>query len=631
MNTDISNRVKMLVSRHLSAPGDNVEPEVLHELTRLVHRAYGAEVLQAIKEPLKHGVPLMQLKTIVLLDTLIRNTPPEFVMMVANEEWTERLFRAAKTTTSNDVADRIMTAALGWFAIYPVGGLDYLVGRFRESKVVGQRFQYLENEFRRSQAQQQQQRQLQQQQQQQQQQAAANAYNQPSPVRQGQYVDPAAGTAAAPAAAQRNASSANRRQPQRVNLDTLLMDAQGDMAALEYGIQHPDMLSEDTARDCAKHKVAISRLLENPAVEVADEERNTCLLVLEQLVTLLGFHDAMFGTEYCGVQASSAGRPREITPRARDADDDDADLQAALRESSMMANSPQPAARQAPVVVQAQAPPQAQPAQARQAPRQATAIADDFDVFASAPNPSAPTFGSPAGPQRTASSSGFHVAAALTQQQLAELEEQRRQASALSGENSALQARLRTTEQEKADLDAELAKTKASCENLTKKLAAAKQKNAEAVAAGMELDTQLQSVSERNRQLEEALKTQSSAPPPPPEIREVIREVRPKVDSQVLKRIQSDFTSLRALQSSVRKDSRTFATYADEFVATFSPKIDQIFAAAFVDRQKDQAELKALQNLYKKEVMRRKEYYNQIQELKGNIRVYCRIRPMSSK
>eukprot|EP00658_Telonema_sp_P-2_P039363 TRINITY_DN28166_c0_g1_i1.p1 TRINITY_DN28166_c0_g1~~TRINITY_DN28166_c0_g1_i1.p1 ORF type:complete len:420 (+),score=96.10 TRINITY_DN28166_c0_g1_i1:510-1769(+) len=57
----------------------------------------------------------------------------------------------------------------------------------------------------------------------------------------------------------------------------------------------------------------------------------------------------------------------------------------------------------------------------------------------------------------------------------------------------------------------------------------------------------------------------------------------------------------------------------------------QIVTASEKDRKGDVKALQGLQDLYKKEVRLRKQYYNTIQDLKGNIRVYCRVRPMSDK
>eukprot|EP00760_Papus_ankaliazontas_P039648 PhM_4_TR9746/c4_g4_i2/m.99896/K10406/KIFC2_3; kinesin family member C2/C3 len=47
------------------------------------------------------------------------------------------------------------------------------------------------------------------------------------------------------------------------------------------------------------------------------------------------------------------------------------------------------------------------------------------------------------------------------------------------------------------------------------------------------------------------------------------------------------------------------------------------------DKQQDLADVVRLQEMYMEEMKLRKQYYNTIQELKGNIRVYCRVRPMS--
>ena len=42
-------------------------------------------------------------------------------------------------------------------------------------------------------------------------------------------------------------------------------------------------------------------------------------------------------------------------------------------------------------------------------------------------------------------------------------------------------------------------------------------------------------------------------------------------------------------------------------------------------------EQSALQKAYQTEVKLRRQLFNQVQELKGNIRVYCRVRPLSSR
>jgi kinesin family protein C2/C3 len=44
----------------------------------------------------------------------------------------------------------------------------------------------------------------------------------------------------------------------------------------------------------------------------------------------------------------------------------------------------------------------------------------------------------------------------------------------------------------------------------------------------------------------------------------------------------------------------------------------------------DKTTLDALKK-YKKEVVKNKQLYNELQDLRGNIRVYCRVRPLSSE
>lgn len=50
----------------------------------------------------------------------------------------------------------------------------------------------------------------------------------------------------------------------------------------------------------------------------------------------------------------------------------------------------------------------------------------------------------------------------------------------------------------------------------------------------------------------------------------------------------------------------------------------------FEDQVKKQlAEIKTLSDNYNSERILRKKYYNLIEDMKGKIRVYCRVRPLS--
>eukprot|EP00672_Neobodo_designis_P025885 CAMPEP_0174851548 /NCGR_PEP_ID=MMETSP1114-20130205/23250_1 /TAXON_ID=312471 /ORGANISM="Neobodo designis, Strain CCAP 1951/1" /LENGTH=296 /DNA_ID=CAMNT_0016086091 /DNA_START=99 /DNA_END=985 /DNA_ORIENTATION=- len=282
-------RIRALVTRHVSSTGpvDQCDPAVLNEFVSIVHRGGSAEILGALKDPFKHGVPATQLRALHLIDRLVQNTPPDFTLCLTTEDWAERVFRTSKTTSSSEVADRIMLLVCSWHKRYPVEGMVKLIARFQQSKVVGERFQYIQADYNRRVAEKQQQRQRQEEEQQRQQQMQQQLSAQPSRT---VHADPVGGPAPA----------SRPRQTQRVDLNTLLMDVQGDMAGLEYGIQHPDMLDPDTAKDCAKHKATLSRIVENPAHVITDDERATVLAILEQLVNLLSFHDAINGTDYAG-------------------------------------------------------------------------------------------------------------------------------------------------------------------------------------------------------------------------------------------------------------------------------------------------------------------------------------------
>ncbi|EPY36832.1 kinesin family member C2/C3 [Angomonas deanei] len=70
---------------------------------------------------------------------------------------------------------------------------------------------------------------------------------------------------------------------------------------------------------------------------------------------------------------------------------------------------------------------------------------------------------------------------------------------------------------------------------------------------------------------------------------------------------------------------------AQYYAAQLNSAMAAIVQAGQMERQSDQKALQWTQDLYKKELKLRKQYYNTIQELKGNIRVYCRVRPMLKK
>lgn len=67
------------------------------------------------------------------------------------------------------------------------------------------------------------------------------------------------------------------------------------------------------------------------------------------------------------------------------------------------------------------------------------------------------------------------------------------------------------------------------------------------------------------------------------------------------------------------------------YCAKITSAMAAMILASEADRQADRKALSWTQELYMREMKLRKQYYNTIQELKGNIRVYCRVRPMLPK
>jgi kinesin family protein C2/C3 len=592
-------RINSLVSRQLGTDADNIDVASLLELCDTVRRGYGNDVLNAIKEPFKHGAPPIQMKTLELLDGLLQNTTPDFAVTMSSEEWTERYFRTAKTATSPVVCDRIITLSIQWALTYPTMGMRRLVDRFAKSKVLGDRFAAMRQEEVVRQNQRKEQRRLQQQQQQSAQfggsqnfggsqasfdrpvthhrDPSTGNFNQSSSMAGSPQQQPRYGYNAAPVAAvpQQQTSQQFEMQRQRSailsNIDTFLLEAQGDAASLEYGIEHPDMLEEGMVKECDNHRHKAASFLEK-GDQISDEARDYLTLLLEQLHNLLQIHDAIFGTTYVG--SSEYAAPDAVTPRPRDDDDDDAEPVDFGGGDQPLVGAPPPSTVQLP------------------------------------PNP--------------------HLQQRKAQQQ---------QQPVVSPEDIAEKKRL--TEQVESDKK-EIAELKAEKDALLlqknemqDKYKDAKAKNKKAVEAVNELEDEINVKEERIAELTSALSAKTNVPPPKPEVREVVKVVKPVVPAKTLRILNDTVSQLRAEIAGLRTEGLRIRTVSDDFAATFGASVEshitQFLSSQLQDKAKDARALTQLQDLYKREMKLRKNYYNQIQELKGNLRVYCRVRPMSKK
>ena len=82
----------------------------------------------------------------------------------------------------------------------------------------------------------------------------------------------------------------------------------------------------------------------------------------------------------------------------------------------------------------------------------------------------------------------------------------------------------------------------------------------------------------------------------------------------------------RGFKNEIKDKYREFMEHMD---SNFTQCIDKM--AIIAKRPNNEALIKKLQEDYLKEMRLRKQYYNKIQELRGNIRVFCRVRPLNNK
>merc|ERR1719361_2210051 len=83
----------------------------------------------------------------------------------------------------------------------------------------------------------------------------------------------------------------------------------------------------------------------------------------------------------------------------------------------------------------------------------------------------------------------------------------------------------------------------------------------------------------------------------------------------------TEFQSVRTTLDSIRSEKVEMVEKMNDFF----PNIQQILTKAFGFNQKLVSEVTGK---YKREMSLRRKYFNQLQELRGNIRVFCRVRPL---
>lgn len=583
MSDAIVRRVAVLIKRQMESVNDNGEHPVTLELVDIIRNHGSDVVLDNIKTNLKHGNVGVQIRALSILNQCVLNSGPDVAVAISTEKWAERFYSVAKTTESTLLRDRIIRQLLLWYNKYRTNGLEQCLGRFSQSKGMKDDFLRVSRELDARQG---------------------SAGSSRTPPGSPSYVDPTGQgnrqravssrtiteTAAArhrdailsEAAAQTRQVARTQQQQQPMqrstdgdrsavlsNLETFIMDAQGDLASLEYGLSHPEMLDKTTARDCKKHKVQVGRILQLD-VETPPQYTEALMRLLENLSNALEVYE-MFSGEDLGEGGINRFQSFGTLPGRRF-------LDSASERSTAMSN--------------------------------ATAARQDESTSSVPAQQDSDDEGMP---QRARS--GFEVDAAAVQ---------------------ASQEALRLVEQERAELaDArkQLSEVMAQNEELQSKYKDAKTKNKKALAMLTESHAQIEELESQLEHLQGGAEASGgNAAPQRTQVVEKVVVQRPTVSRDIMQRIRHDIFVVK--EDLRRTKTETLADWRRDYnmmSAQIQGAVAGIVGAAQRERANDSKALQWAQDLYKKEMKLRKQYYNQIQELKGNIRVYCRVRPMSEK
>merc|ERR1719361_2814288 len=95
-------------------------------------------------------------------------------------------------------------------------------------------------------------------------------------------------------------------------------------------------------------------------------------------------------------------------------------------------------------------------------------------------------------------------------------------------------------------------------------------------------------------------------------------------DERIMSACKNMFTEFQTVRSTL-DNIRSEKVEMVEKMNDFFPNIQQILTKAFGFNQKLVSEVT---DKYKREMSLRRKYFNQLQELRGNIRVFCRVRPL---
>lgn len=497
----IEAEVQELLSRELSSRNADGDPDATALLVEHIRRGNGGAVLEGIRQNFKYNPPATQICMLTVMDQCLMHSGPQFAVMLSSEKWTDRLFKVAKTTTANEVREKIIYTVIKWYQRYHTSGHQRLMQRFQQSRVLGEPFQHI---FR-----------------------MAKDQQQPRSVKDQRDFT--------------TLSTANRNEILDTE-ETILLECQGDLASLEYALEHPHILPDtEIANECKEHKLVCMRMLESGQHERIATE---LMSLIERFSEALSLFEAMTGID---VGEGDAAKRRAVADKdLEETDSDDDDEQRRLR-------------------------------QRRRGGKRADATAVMMQA----------------------------------QQETENLVNRER--------SEALQLR------------AQLEELRQKHEELQNKYKDAKAKNKEAV--GM-----LEQYAQRVEMLETGANGADSHLSPLPVLGATSLGALDSAAGKgsVSPALTANMRSfLAAIRKSLREIKEVYCTDLSQQGRYYSAQISNAMAAMIqasdMDREADRKALQWTQELYRREVKLRKQYYNTIQELKGNIRVYCRVRPMLSK
>lgn len=486
---EILKRIQAQVKKAFS----NQYDDAIVVLMNFCEEGYNEIVAEELRPRFKYCPENSQLRFMMVMDRLINCIGARFAATISTDKWTERFFRVSKTSTIT-VRDCILQTVYRWFQSFRTNGFRRLMDRFSNSKVLGEPFKKMMEK------------------------AKDNGLGEI-----GQDFD--------------HQRSANRNQMLN-DEDTFLLQAQGDLASLEYILEMPQVLpDDDVAKECKHHKKQCMLMLANGEHQHIEGE---LINLIERISEALDFYEGVTGTDL-GEGAISRARAA-ADEDFQDADSDDDAYQARLRSRGIM----------------------------------------KMDLNAAA------------------------VVAQMQTQQL------------MDGER--MEAR---------ELRHKLETLQRQHEELQLKYKEAKEKNRAAVAKMMEMDQELSGGKGGAARTDTSRFVAAAAPIPIPVGKRgaVVKGVEGM--SQTASRMRSDVLSIRqSLREIKTQHCADIVKESKYYSAQLTSAMIALAQAGEADRGADRRALQWTQELYKKEMQLRKQYYNQIQELKGNIRVYCRVRPM---